>query len=248
MPPRTRHRRAVWRSVLVADTDIATGRYLGRTLPAEGFAVKLAGSGAALLDLVETTRPDAIVLGASLPDMTALDVIATLQSMMGPPLLMLLPTPIPRDVAMILDAGADDCLSKPFLLRELAARLRRLVRRRLLWRGMPSHIRTATLDLDIVRWRACVHGEEVRLSRTEQAVLKMLVEGKGEVVLYTDLLSTVWGSSVKPAGHRIRPVVRNLRHKLKLTYDGAVRLLAEPQFGYRLVIAEEAAFPRLSGR
>ena len=235
---RPRRTQPAWRTSLVADSDVAIGRLLGRDLLQEGFGVELEYTGQAVLDHVRGGRPDTVIVGGDLPDMTALDLVGRLCANPGPPLMVLLDAQ-DADVVQVLDAGADDCMRKPILVGELAARLRKLVRRHLQNQNVPTVIRTATLELDCVLWRVRTHGVEVRLSVKEQAALRMLVEGAGTVVSNRDLLARLWGSpDLSPAG-RIASVVRNLRRKLGLTADGPVRLLAVPQVGYRLVVSTE---------
>jgi two-component system KDP operon response regulator KdpE len=199
-------------------------------------------TGQAVLDRVVGDRPDAVILGSDLPDMTALDLVGRLCANLGPPLLVLLEAH-DGNMVQVLDAGADDCMRKPILVGELAARLRKLVRRHLQNRGVPAAIRTETLELDCVLWRAKLRGVEVRLSVKETAALRLLVEDIGNVVSHRDFLARLWGSAnLSPKG-RIGSVMRNLRRKLELTAEGAVRLLAVPQVGYRLVVSAEGHQP-----
>ena len=212
-PRKPRRIHPVWRTSLVADADVAIGRLLGRDLLPEGFGVKVEYTGQAVLDHVSGDRPDAVILGSDLPDMTALDLVGRLNAKPGPPLLVLLEAH-EGNMVQVLDAGADDCMRKPILVGELAARLRKLVRRHLQNQGVPTVIRTETLELDCVLWRARVRGAEVRLSAKETVALRMLVEGMGNVVSHRDTLARLWGSpNLSPSG-RIGSIVRNLRQKI----------------------------------
>lgn len=239
-----RRPRVAWRSSLVADIDVATGRLLSRDLPCEGFEVEVATTAAAVLSQITDDFPDTIVLGSDLPDMNAFDLIGLLHARSAPPLLMLLTNPAEATVVEAFGAGALDCMTKPFLVAELGARLRRLVRRRLIAQGRPTSIRGGPLDIDVVRWRALVNGVDAGLTAKEHALLRILLEDQGNVVSYRALLARIWGIDESSSKGRIKPLVRNLRRKLALTLDGAVQLLAEPQIGYRLVVAGAAAFPR----
>ena len=236
-PARARRIPVVRRWSLVADHDVSTARLLGRALPSEGFRVGTVESAAAVLECVAHNRPDAIVLGSDLPDMKAFDLISRLDAGAGPPLLMLLAAASDGDVVRALDAGAGDCMRKPFMVGELAARLRKLVRRRLMNQGFVTGIRTGVLDVDCVLWRVRVCGIEIRLSASEHAVMRMLVEDVGNVVSTNDLLGRVGGSSPSSAWP-LRPVVQSLRRKLGLVSGGPVRLLSVQQVGYRLVVPD----------
>lgn len=235
-----------WRSGLVADTDTAIGRLLSRRLPEQGFSVRLAQSADDVLAASSQHGPDVIILGGDMPDMAALDLVAQVEARSGPPLLLLLSNPTEFDIVNALDAGAADCMHKPFLIGELAARLRKLIRWRLMRQGVVAGIRTDTLDLDVVRWRITVRGVEIRLSSKEQAVLSALVEAMGNVVSTEELCVGVWGSTRRPGEARIRPIVHNLRRKLDLTPESDVRLLSELQVGYRLVLPRRSGLPSSS--
>lgn len=234
-PFRERRSPAVWRWSLVADSDPTTGQLLGRVLPSEGFRVGTTGSAKAVLDCVANSRPDVIVLGGDLPDMKAFELISRLDACDGPPLLMLM-VGSKDDMVRALDAGAGDCMPKPFMAGELAARLRKLVRRRLMNQGFVTSIHTDTLDLDCVLWRVRLRGVDVRLSAREHAVMRMLIEDIGNVVSIGDLLARIWNARPAATPWPIRSVVRNLRRKLGLTADSPVRLLSVPQVGYRLIV------------
>lgn len=232
-PGRSRHTSSVWRTSLIADTDVAVGRLLGRYLPAEGFKVELVHTGQAVLDQIAEDCPDTIVLGGDLPDMTALELVRSLRSIPGPPRLVLLEAT--DGVVEMLDAGADDCMRKPIIVAELGARLRKLIRQNLETQGVPPLIRTDELELDCVRWRVRRRGVEVVLSAKELAALQMLVEKVGGVVSNQDLLARLWGSSDLVSSGRTASLIHNLRRKLGLTTKSAVRVLSVSQVGYRLV-------------
>ena len=239
-PGKPRRTPSAWRTTLIADTDVAIGRLLGRYLPLEGFQVKLAHGGQAVLNQIAANCPDTIVLGSILPDMTALELVRSLRFIPGPPRLVLLEAT--DSVVEMLDAGADDCMRKPIIVAELAARLRKLIRRHLETEGVPLFIRTDELELDCVLWRVRRRGVEVVLSAKEQAALQMLVEKIGGVVSNQDLLARLWGSSDLTAPGRTASLIRRLRRKLGLTAESAVRLLSVSQVGYRLVAPDHRTY------
>lgn len=225
---------ALRRCALVADADPGIGRLLGRDLPAQGFSVILGKSGAAVLSQVTSAAPDAVIIGSDMPDVSALELVRAVHAQAGPPVIALLSDATSAAVIEALDAGADDCIGKPFLIKELAARLRKLVRRALEERGLPIVVKSGSLEIDCVRWRVSVNGDEVALSRREHAVLRLLVEERGNVVSTREMLLGVWGTDRLDKAGRVREVVRRLRAKLGMTPESAVRIEAEPQIGYRL--------------
>lgn len=223
-----------WRRTLVADSDPAIGRLLRRRLPVHGFSVELGGSGASVLSQVAVDRPDTVVVGSDLPDIPALDLVRILHRDPDLPLLVLLADPAAAAVIEALDAGADDCIGKPFLVGELAARLRKLVRRALIEHGLPTMIRSEALEIDCVRWHVRLGGRDVALSAKEHVILRMLVEEAGNVVGTRELLQRSWGTDRLDRTERVRRLVGRLRSKLGMTANSAICIQAEPQIGYRL--------------
>jgi two-component system KDP operon response regulator KdpE len=222
------------RCALVADADPGIGRLLGRDLPAQGFSVTLGKSGAAVLSQAISAPPDTVIIGSDMPDVPALDLVRAVHRQAGLPVLALLNDARGAAVVEALDAGADDCIGKPFLVKELAARLRKLVRRALTHRGLPITVRSGALEIDCVRWRVLLSGDEVALSTREHTILRLLVEAGGKVVSTREMLLRLWGTDQLDQARRVRQVVRRLRGKLGMTLESAVRIQAEPQKGYRL--------------
>lgn len=227
---------------LVADAETAIGRYLKRVLSAEGFRIRLESSGDAVLTAIECSRPDVIVLGDDLPDIATFDLIAEISGNRGPPVLVLRSHASDSDVVRFLDAGAGDCLRKPFVVDELGARLRRLVRWTLTNKGIPATVQSDRLYLDFVRWRIVIGGGEVRLSLAEKAIFEILVENVGRLINVEALFALVWGSTNLVQISRVHDVIGNIRRKLELTPDSVVRILSERHVGYRLILPEPWKF------
>jgi two-component system KDP operon response regulator KdpE len=218
----------------VADTDPAIGLLLRRKLPALGFDVELGESGAAVLSQVAAGRPDAVVVGSDLPDISALDLIAALHADPAVPVLVLLSDQADAALIAAFDAGADDCIGKPFLVGELAARLRKLVRQTLAERGIQAVIRSEGLEIDCVRWRIRRDGNDVVLNAREQAMLRMLVEGTGNVLSTRAILQHLWDTDDLERAGRVRNLIKRLASKLGLSGASTLHIEAESQLGYRL--------------
>ena len=233
-PDRCRVR--TWRSVLLADPDPAIIRYLGRRLPAEGFSVHVDENLESLQTSQAAFRPDIVILGGDLPNGRAMGLTKAIVASGGPPVFLLLANPSPAAAVEMLDAGATDCMLKPFLIGELAARLRKLVRQDLTRRGLAAGVQAEGLDIDFIRWRVHVNGMEVVLTGKEQTVLRLLVQEAGHVVSTRSIFEHIWGYDLPPDNKKLNPIVSGLRRKLGLRPGAGVQLIAEAQLGYRLVL------------
>jgi len=113
--------------VLVANPDPGIRRLLRRHFDNAGYSVVTAEFGRTVLDLLQRSAPDVIILSSEMGDVAGVDLVSRAHGMTNTPLLVLMPAKSGVTPGEILDAGADDCLGEPFLLEELAARTRRSV-------------------------------------------------------------------------------------------------------------------------
>lgn len=240
------------RWVFLVDADPGVTRLLRRELPSQGFCVEPGGSSDAMRHRSIASRPDAIVIGSDLSDMPAIDLVRALRRADAPPVLVLLARTSDEAIAEALDAGADDCMSKPFLIGEMGARLRRLVRRALVRRGVPAAVKAGSLEIDCVRWHVRLGGSDVRLSASECAMLRMLIEKAGAVVETADARRSLqavlsFPGERTPGDQAVRRLVGRLRRKLELAPNGVLRIETLPQLGYRLCLPAQDRQGRSQG-
>jgi two-component system, OmpR family, response regulator MprA len=199
--------------VLVVDDDPAVRESLRRSLAFNGYQVELAGDGEHALRKVATTHPDVVVLDVMMPRMDGLAACRALRAAGDDvPVLMLTARDEVSDRVAGLDAGADDYLPKPFALEELLARLRALLRR-----VGPSESRTvlrlADLSLDPVS-RDVTRGERsLRLTRTEFALLELLLRHPRQVLTRERILDDVWGYDFATSANSLEVYIGYLRRK-----------------------------------
>ncbi|HET6728771.1 MAG TPA: response regulator transcription factor [Jiangellaceae bacterium] len=199
--------------VLVVDDDPAVRESLRRSLAFNGYQVELAADGEQALRAVAESRPDAVVLDVMMP---RLDGLATCRALRAAgddvPVLMLTARDEVADRVAGLDAGADDYLPKPFALEELLARLRALLRRIAAGDSGPV-LRLADLTLDPAS-RDVTRGERpVRLTRTEFALLELLLRNQRRVLPRERILEEVWGYDFPTTANSLEVYVGYLRRK-----------------------------------
>jgi two-component system, OmpR family, response regulator MprA len=199
--------------VLVVDDDPAVRESLRRSLAFNGYEVELAADGEQALRVIADSRPDAVVLDVMMPN---LDGLATCRALRAAgddvPVLMLTARDEVADRVAGLDAGADDYLPKPFALEELLARLRALLRRIGAGDSGPV-LRLADLTLDPASRDVTRSERPVRLTRTEFALLELLLRNQRRVLPRERILEEVWGYDFPTTANSLEVYVGYLRRK-----------------------------------
>lgn len=221
--------------VLVIDDESPIRRLLRAALEPQGYQVYDAGTGQLGLQEAVTRRPDVIVLDLGLPDIDGLTVLKRLREWNQAPVLVLSVRDREGDKVAALDEGADDYLTKPFGTAELLARLRVLQRRA---PGAPDEpvFVSGDLQVDFVARVVTVRGEEVSLTATEYALLRVLVQHAGKVVTHKHLLRSVWGVNAENQSQYLRVYITHLRKKLE-TGTNQKLIKTEAGIGYRLLVS-----------
>jgi len=198
---------------------------LRRSLAFNGYSVDLAQDGLEALDLIAGDRPDALVLDVMMPRLDGLEVCRQLRSTGDDlPILVLTARDSVSERVAGLDAGADDYLPKPFALEELLARLRALLRRRVLPDDQDSPALTfSDLSLDPVTREVTRGDRQISLTRTEFSLLEMLIANPRRVLTRSRILEEVWGFDFPTSGNALEVYVGYLRRKTEA--EGEQRLI-----------------------
>ncbi|MBA0125545.1 response regulator transcription factor [Haloechinothrix sp. YIM 98757] len=214
--------------ILVVDDDRAVRESLRRSLEFNGYTVELAGDGTTALDAVTANRPDAMVLDVMMPRLDGLEVARRLRSSGDDlPILVLTARDTVSDRVSGLDAGADDYLPKPFALEELLARLRALLRRASAEEDTTSEnskpLSFADLSLDPATREVRRAERAISLTRTEFALLELLMLNPKRVLTRSRILEEVWGYDFPTSGNALEVYIGYLRRKTEA--DGEPRLI-----------------------
>ena len=204
------------RSILVVEDEEPIAEAVRVRLESEGYEVRVAGDGPRALRLAGEERPDLVVLDLMLPGMDGLEVCRELQRDSWIPVLMLTARADEADKVAGLAVGADDYMTKPFSSRELAARVRAILRRmdRIRSSGDGEPISRFDLLIDTARRRVSKQDEEVVLTPLEFEILAALARQPGVVLSRDDLMDRVWGYRDYAGGRVVDSHVARIRRKL----------------------------------
>jgi DNA-binding response OmpR family regulator len=204
--------------VLVVEDERTIAEAVAARLRAEGFAVQTVGDGPSAVAAARRTPPDVIVLDVMLPGFDGLEVCRRIQAERPVPVLMLTARDDETDLLVGLAVGADDYLTKPFSMRELAARVKALVRRAAKSAtvgppGVPA-IRIGDLEINQAERRVLRAGVEVHLTPTEFDLLVHLAGRPRTVLARERLLADVWGWADASGTRTVDSHIKGLRRKL----------------------------------
>lgn len=207
--------------LLVEDADDLAAVII-RELQASGYTVVHASDGETALKLCEQHIPDLVILDWMLPGLDGLEVLRRLRQGAATPVMMLTARDEEADRVLGLELGADDYLTKPFSMRELLARVRAQFRRNELIQQTVQNDRSGSnmptqwhgLRLDPEGYQVTLYGDSLDLTRTEFALLHLLMRNPGRAFSRDYLLDAVWGQHYVEGDRAVDNAVLRLRKKL----------------------------------
>ena len=202
------------RRVLVVDDDTKTVELVKLYLNRDGYRVLTAYDGVEALRLAQEAHPDLIVLDLMLPGMNGLEVCQTIRADSDVPVIMLTAKTTDQDKLTGLNLGADDYVTKPFSPRELAARVRTVLRRLPGERG-PEELKRGNLTVNFHKHEATLSGRPLNLTEIEFKLLGVFVKEAGRVFSRAQLIEKALGYDFEGFDRTIDVHILNLRRKLE---------------------------------
>ncbi|HOX31263.1 MAG TPA: response regulator transcription factor [Spirochaetales bacterium] len=219
--------------VLAIDDEAQIRRLLEIALGGRGWEVFSSATGFEGLQAAGSCKPDVVLLDLNLPDMSGAEALGRLREWSTVPVVVVSVRDSEEDIVALLNAGADDYVTKPFYTNELAARIEAVHRRRAPERG--GALATGRLRIDRDTREVLVAGEKARLTPTEYALLELLARNMGRIVTRDRILREVWGPAGESEEGNLRVFVNALRKKIEAEPARPSLLVTEAGVGYRLL-------------
>jgi two-component system response regulator MtrA len=202
-------------NILLVDDDARLREIVGMALTAEGYGVKTVASAEEAMSVLDREEPDLLILDVMLPGRDGFELSRQIRTKSGLPILMLTAKTDTVDVVVGLESGADDYVTKPFVTKELVARIRALLRRTRSTEQVPRKISVG--DLEIVPDAATVtkRGQPVHLTKTEFKLLLALASRPNQVFTREVLLQQVWDYDYFGDSRLVDVHIRRLRAKIE---------------------------------
>lgn len=221
-------------TILVIDDEKSIRRFLELSLEVREYTVLLAATGQEGVRLCFDHHPDVVILDLGLPDLPGLEVLTQIRAESSVPVIILTVQDSDQEKETLLDAGADDYLTKPFSMTELLARIRVALRHSVNLKET-TVFKKGPLTIDFNTRAVSINRTLVKLTKTEFELLKTMVKYAGKIVTQNQLLKEVWGTYAYEHSHYLRIYVAQLRRKLEK--EGVKDLIITEQgVGYRLNI------------
>jgi len=222
--------------VLVVDDESRILNFLSSKLRASGYEVLTASNGVEALEQVQAEEPDLVVLDVLMPKKDGFETLKELRTFSPVPTIILSAKGTNADKVKGLSLGADDYLAKPFSPDELIARIE-AVRRRLApaeKRKTYEQLSFGALTIDFKKRLVIVRGKETRLTRIEWLLLSELAQNAGKLMLYSDLLTRIWGPEYRDDVQILRTWISRLREKVESEPDSPKLIRTVPKTGYMI--------------
>jgi DNA-binding response OmpR family regulator len=222
------------KTVLVVDDESRMVEFIAMNLELEGFRVVRAANGSEALEKASKEHPDLVLLDIMMPEMDGFETLQGLRETSSVPVIFLTAKSEEVDRIKGLDLGADDYITKPFSPRELASRIRAVLRR-----TEPAAVTSSEIVVDkelrvnFDQRKVIVRGQEVRLRPTEYRLLYQLVTNPGKLLTHEVLLSRVWGAEYRDEDQYVRLYITYLRQKIEKDPKNPKYILSERGLGYR---------------
>lgn len=219
--------------ILIIDDEISIRRLIKVSLKSQGYNIIEAVNGQDGIQQTAMARPELIILDLGLPDMDGLKVLKAVREWATMPIIVLTVRDSETDKVSLLDAGANDYLTKPFSVPELLARIRVALRLTAVGESSPI-FRNGDLEIDFAGHIVKLKNQEIKLTATEYQLLSLLAKNAGKLMTQRQLLKEIWGISAIEHSHYLRIYVGQLRRKLEQDSSRPRLIITEPGVGYRL--------------
>ena len=222
--------------ILVVDDEPQIRHSLQVNLKNKNYAVATAASGEEALEAIAHQNPDVVIVDLILPGMDGIELTRRIREQSPVPIIVLSAIGDERKKVEALESGADDYVTKPFGIEELAARVKSALRRTIMLSGTEPVFRSGALTVNFERREVRVEGKPVKLTPTEYDLLKYMIQYIGKVLTHRTLLTAIWGEAYIDQAQYLRVFIGQLRKKIETNTARPRYILTDPGVGYRFAL------------
>ncbi|GAB2978677.1 response regulator [Frigoribacterium salinisoli] len=221
--------------ILIVEDEESLSGPLAYILEREGYTVTVAEDGPSAVTSFDAGGVDLVLLDLMLPGIPGTEVCREIRTRSQVPIVMLTAKDSEVDVVVGLELGADDYVTKPYSTRELLARIRAVLRRRVDVEDVPDSVLEAgDIRMDVERHVVSVRGEEIAMPLKEFELLEMLLRNAGRVLTRGQLIDRVWGSDYFGDTKTLDVHIKRIRSKVEEVPSEPRALVTVRGLGYRI--------------
>jgi len=219
--------------ILIVEDEPSLSDPLAFLLEREGYETTIAGDGPAALEAFQRVSPDLVLLDLMLPGLPGTEVCREIRTRSQVPIIMLTAKDSEVDIVVGLELGADDYVTKPYSTRELLARIRAVLRRRVEEEDNDSVLESGSVRMDLERHTVAVDGREIGMPLKEFELLELLMRNSGRVLTRGQLIDRVWGADYFGDTKTLDVHIKRIRSKIEKAPGEPVMLVTVRGLGYR---------------
>ena len=220
--------------ILLIDDEEKIHQFISISLTAEGFEYLGCRDASSGLECFQNDKPNLIILDLGLPDVDGSAVLAMIRKVGNIPILVLTAREQSAEKVKLLNAGANDYLSKPFEIKELIARVKVLLRD-IQYEPIPAELHFENLIIRTFEPMVFIKNTSIHLTKKEHQLLLLLAINPGVLISQKKILVAIWGEFHSGDSHYLRVLITHLRKKLKDDAEDPIYIKTEPGIGYRFI-------------
>ncbi|MCF9046310.1 response regulator transcription factor [Acinetobacter nectaris] len=226
--------------ILVIDDEPKIRRFIEIALNTQSYDVFLAETGLKGIQIMIEKTPDLVILDLGLPDMDGYEVLKEIRKWSVIPIIVLSARPDENQKVLLLDAGANDYVTKPFNIQELFARIRVAIRNRPITIDVPQVFNDGYLYINVAEHIVKINNIVISLTKKEFQLLAFLLKSEGQIVEQADIIRELWGNTHTEDTHYLRILTKKLRDKLGSHISTAKYITTISGVGLRFELCKES--------
>ena len=223
-------------NIIIIEDEKNICNFIETVLSPQGYQVTCANTGTDGLKLIESLKPDVVLLDLGLPDIDGMEVLKQIRQQSNTPIIVVSARGQEREKISALDQGADDYVTKPFSAEELLARIRVAIRKSEQSSGgseLGESFECDYLRIDFVKRMVFIDGKEIHVTPIEYKLLTLLVSNRGKVLTHNYIQSKIWGYGEGGDPNSLRVFMATLRRKIEKDTTNPRFIITEVGVGYR---------------